>query len=944
MSETYALDAPRMGRPPTSRDDRAEAPAIAQGQAPRQEAPAVLVVGIFPPMPGREATANAAHVAALLEAGYAVETLSLWGHGDAHRQVAFDRAHGLRATYGALASRRFAAVHLNLAGVALRRPDRWARRGVLALQVLFLLWLGTRGDAAVLGPGQVKGIWPIPRLLRGVLGGITRLRRLFGGHTRASCSAATGAGPIDTDHGLAEGGEDRFAAWCDRLGRLAALVPDAGGACAPATLAPALGKVVEAAEPARARRWREAASTLNRPPNEGDADPGLQRLRQAVLAPDPAWSTADCPVPAWMAHLRAWRRALPELEPGDPLAARRLRSWAQTTLSGDTTLAAMAAGIAAARAAPGSGGAMTGERALSDAALYTAWWSALAQAGGFARPLERSGAPARAGPPLPTALPARSEGALETGLVAVFDHLAAGTASTACQATELALPTAARQALSARIDLPTGGAPREGAAAAPPTGLSLALALMAGDPVVRLDPAARHRLARLGAQGKRRHPALADMFGDGPEPPAEASPIALIGHGNPHTGLGANLVMTARSLQAAGLAVRTRSIDNGLAAAMPLGAAPSSVPEGCRPDRTARGATCTDPGRRAVSPREVAPGGWTSRHRRQRRPAAILHLNADRLVEGMLHPGLTALLTAPEGLQAPPARIGFLLWEFGVLPDAHRLAPAMLEEIWCPTRFVAEAYEQARRPGDAPVQTVGKALFDPPPPVGDRACFGLPPEAFVFLMVFDFHASVERKNPLALARAFLDAFGPGPGSPLLVIKTTDPVKGHRGDPHDQWRSLQRLAANDPRLHLMTGRWTAERLSGLMSQADCLVSPHRAEGFGYAPAEAMLRGLPVVATDYSGTTDFLTEATGWPVPARHVPVAPGEALYDMPGAVWAEIEHDALVETLRTVRRESATRQARAAAAQRLMRDRYGPAAHTGRLLARLDALGVTVPA
>ncbi|MEL6208475.1 MAG: hypothetical protein AAFR47_24775, partial [Pseudomonadota bacterium] len=113
----------------------------------------------------------------------------------------------------------------------------------------------------------------------------------------------------------------------------------------------------------------------------------------------------------------------------------------------------------------------------------------------------------------------------------------------------------------------------------------------------------------------------------------------------------------------------------------------------------------------------------------------------------------------------------------------------------------------------------------------------------------------------------------------------------------------------------------------------------------APARAMLQGVPVIATDYAGPRDYLDATTGWPVPCREVPVAPGEALFDMQGAVWAAIDHDALVETLRNVAdpATATTRAARAAAAQRRMRGHYGTTAHAGRLLARLDALGVTAP-
>ena len=56
----------------------------------------------------------------------------------------------------------------------------------------------------------------------------------------------------------------------------------------------------------------------------------------------------------------------------------------------------------------------------------------------------------------------------------------------------------------------------------------------------------------------------------------------------------------------------------------------------------------------------------------------------------------------------------------------------------------------------------------------------------------------------------------------------------------------------------------EVVLGLVDACDAYVSLHRAEGFGRTLAEAMLLGKPVVGTDFSGNTDFLTQDTGYPV--------------------------------------------------------------------------------
>jgi glycosyltransferase involved in cell wall biosynthesis len=102
-----------------------------------------------------------------------------------------------------------------------------------------------------------------------------------------------------------------------------------------------------------------------------------------------------------------------------------------------------------------------------------------------------------------------------------------------------------------------------------------------------------------------------------------------------------------------------------------------------------------------------------------------------------------------------------------------------------------------------------------------------------------------------------------------------------------------------------------------------VSLHRAEGFGLPIAECMALGKVVIATDYSGSTDFVAADCAMPVPYRLVEV--GEKAYPLGGGQrWADPD---LTEAARLMRlaAEDAGLRARlgAAAAEKIRRTLNG---------------------
>ncbi|MEM9430479.1 MAG: glycosyltransferase [Pseudomonadota bacterium] len=306
--------------------------------------------------------------------------------------------------------------------------------------------------------------------------------------------------------------------------------------------------------------------------------------------------------------------------------------------------------------------------------------------------------------------------------------------------------------------------------------------------------------------------------------------------------------------------------------------------------------------------------------RRLRADVALHHLNADRIPEAIL-----------EGYRHRTAyQIGYLLWELDRLPAAHRLALEMLDEIWVPSTFLAHLY---RRETDRPVVLMKKALprlTPAPSPVARQ-------DRFRALVAFDARSSVARKNPIAAVSAFCQAFE-GRHDVELIVKSTPVPETHWGDPEGQMAAIRAVAARDARVRLIEADLPFAELLGLISGSSVLISPHRAEGFGYLPAFALALGTPVIATDWSGTRDICTEDTAFPVPFSLREVAPQQAIFAVPGARWAEVNTKALAETLIEVANAPAAARARAAAGQELLAREYSADAHAARYLARLERL------
>ena len=287
------------------------------------------------------------------------------------------------------------------------------------------------------------------------------------------------------------------------------------------------------------------------------------------------------------------------------------------------------------------------------------------------------------------------------------------------------------------------------------------------------------------------------------------------------------------------------------------------------------------------------------------------------------------------GLRYRPGvrRIALWYWE---LEDLHLdWVPDIQwpDDVWAPTRFVADAF---RKYVTAPVVPMLPGVTLPAFAPRPRSHFDLPDDRFLFLFTFDMGSVMERKNPLGLIRAFRRAFRPDDPAHLAVK-----VSRGSADP-ESFARLKAAAGSDGAVTLIDRVLPREDVLAILNAADCYASLHRSEGLGLGMAESMLLGKPVIGTAYSGNLDFMTPDASHLVEYRRVAIeTEPTALCPYPkGSHWAEpsVEHAAAL--MRAVYDRPEEARELGERGRRHVAELLAPDAAARRMVARLAALGV----
>lgn len=245
--------------------------------------------------------------------------------------------------------------------------------------------------------------------------------------------------------------------------------------------------------------------------------------------------------------------------------------------------------------------------------------------------------------------------------------------------------------------------------------------------------------------------------------------------------------------------------------------------------------------------------------------------------------------------------IGYWPWELDNWPEPWKPLFGLVDEVWASSRHTYRSIQKELNHRNQPRLSYCPLGISPIAPLTSeqkakaRNQNGLPSETLLSICSFDGRSSFHRKNPWGTINAFLEAFPKNDRADVgLVIKTI-----HADVDPNEWKKLKTLIEQDERIHLLDAALDREELIQLYGCCDVLISLHRAEGFGRILAECLLLGLDVVATNYSGNTDFCKGMHAHPVDYEITPV-PNRAYPYYQNQTWAEPNHSHAAEILRKI--------------------------------------------
>lgn len=277
--------------------------------------------------------------------------------------------------------------------------------------------------------------------------------------------------------------------------------------------------------------------------------------------------------------------------------------------------------------------------------------------------------------------------------------------------------------------------------------------------------------------------------------------------------------------------------------------------------------------------------------------------------------------------------IGRYMYETDSLPRPWARHCNQLDEVWVPSQWQLEAFANGgveTSKMQIMGETVDEYFFDPfavqPLALPGTKLDGHPrgkssvqsalsstdgtdKRPFAFCAVFKME---DRKGYKELVEGYMQEFANN-SDVVLVLRTY--IHSGQGisdenfspylirkeiDDHLAWRRLPlSRRGDDPnatRIEIVSDHLPTQELVSLYSSCDAFVLSTHAEGWGLPTHEAMIMGLPVITTDFGGSTEFVTKESGLLIKVSSLTPTTGDDW--LKGGKWAEINISSLREEMR----------------------------------------------
>ncbi|GLT88718.1 hypothetical protein SLE2022_067300 [Rubroshorea leprosula] len=280
--------------------------------------------------------------------------------------------------------------------------------------------------------------------------------------------------------------------------------------------------------------------------------------------------------------------------------------------------------------------------------------------------------------------------------------------------------------------------------------------------------------------------------------------------------------------------------------------------------------------------------------------------------------------------------IGRTMFETDRVNPEHVRRCNRMDSVWVPTDFHVSSFVQS---GVDPskvvkvVQPVDNKFFDPSKyepldlasignlVLGAKTTISDLKKKFIFLSVFKWE---HRKGWDVLLKAYLKEFSKIDEVVLYLL--TNPYHCDRDFDNKivefvEGAEMEKPVGGWPLIYVIDTHISQIDLPRMYKAAGAFVLPTRGEGWGRPIVEAMAMSLPVIVTNWSGPTEYLTEENSYPLPVQKM-----SEVMEGPfkGHLWAEPSVSKLQALMRHVMNNFEEAKAKGRQAREDMIKRFAP--------------------